>query len=268
MMDINEWSLANQNCHYVPQFLLKRFRMTGRNRKFVLEYDKTTEDFACRKPKDAASQYGYYTKEGERILTSAEQPAFDVIKKIQSGKRLTPKDLSVLTPFVFQMMVRGPATHERLENQLFPQAREKIRHQLARQGIILSPEHWRVVEEGYPKDPVFICELVGSVVPSVLGAMYCRIYITDPGKPFITCDNPCMLIPPKSGLRYDKVEVILPVSKTRVIHYSWKPLESERTIHANENEVDTVNKAVAYYATKYLYGSDQAAIIKAVKSLT
>lgn len=268
MMDINEWSWANQNCHYVPKFLLNRFRMTGRNRKFVLEYDKTTEGFAYREPKDAASQYGYYTKEGEGILTSAEQPASNVIEKIQSGKWLTPKDLSALTPFVFQMMVRGPAAREMLANQFFPQEKEKIRHQLARQGIILSPEQWQAVEEGYPKDPVFICELGESVVPSVLGAMYCRIYITNPGKPFITCDNPCMLIPPKSGLRHDKVEVILPVSKTRIIHYSWKPLESERTIHANENEVDTVNKAVAYYATRYLYGSDQAAIIKAVKSLT
>lgn len=119
MMDINEWSWANQNCHYVPQSLLKRFRMPGGNRQLVLEYDKTTGDFACRKPKAAASQYGYYTKEGESILTSAEQPAFDVIEKIQSGEWLTPKDLLALTPFVFQMMVRGPAARERLETNSF-----------------------------------------------------------------------------------------------------------------------------------------------------
>lgn len=268
MMDINEWSWANQNCHYVPQFILKRFRMTGQYRQFVLEYDKTTQDFARRKPKAAASMYGYYTKEGESILTSAEQPASNVIEKIQSGKRLTPKDLSAIPPFVFQMMVRGPAARERLENQFFPQERDKIRYQLARRGTILSPEHWQAIEEGYPKDPVFICELGESVVPSVLGDMYCRIYITNPSKPFITCDNPCMLVPCKSGLSYDKVEVLLPISKTHVIHYSWKHLESERTIHANENEVDAVNKAVAYYATRYLYGSDKAAITKAVKSPT
>ena len=267
MMDINEWSWANQNCHYVPQFMLKRFRMTGQNRQFLLEYDKTTKAFACRKPKAAASQYGYYTKEGESILTSAEQPASNVIEKIQSGKRFTPKDLSAIPPFVFQMMVRGPAARERLVNEFFPQDMDKIRQSLARQGIILSPEHWRAIEEGYPKDPVFICEVGESVVPQLLGWMYCRIYRTKPSKPFITCDNPCMLLPPTSGLRHDKVEVLLPISKTHVIHYSWKPLESECTIHADESQVDAVNKAVAYYATRYLYGSDREAITKAVKSL-
>ncbi len=119
--------------HFVPQFILKRFRITDNKSRlgFINSYTKSTKQFGEEKAKDCAQEPDFYVfrdKKGDSsdfaekrvygFLENFCSLIFENIHTLNSAIQFTFLETSIITTFIAHQMCRTPKFYKELEKYI------------------------------------------------------------------------------------------------------------------------------------------------------
>ena len=248
--------------HYIPQFYLREFtdpETPNGHEPYVWVYEHESKKWKKKSPKNIASKPDFYSfvdqedkrrNEIEKGLSTIEGKTASIYRnKICTRQQLTIQEKATIAEFIVLMVTRVPSFHNIIDSSVCELTKILLEMYNARPEAAkkLKEEYERDIGKKLPDDfdeswfdhsrykinasKSFILKMMVSlteIAKIIFNMTWTFIHTTEKAW-FITSDSPFNMRNPKSnspwyghGLRYQDIEVTIPLSRQICLLATWK----------------------------------------------
>lgn len=257
-MQSSTWNDTNQ--HWIPQFLLKGFKIRGHSSQ-IYQLEKATGNIERRKVAELASKQQLLTEGDDKLMMSIEQRTKYIVHRLRKGYfDLKEKDRLALNGLVYAMIVNDPYSggdKERIRTDVINSESNKFIEAISRQGGAVNPDTVKnFVGDRLNHDHLSMAmNREHNLVLTALNHMELRVYRPANEEAFIIGDSPVLIVRGTvdgvTSLLYPGSQMILPIHSRCVLVYRWdSPANMPQSGTVLEHEqVQSLNK-------DYFHGSN------------